>query len=246
MKVSFPQKNNFDTLTANLLNVGTVNNPVGGLALQYAGATRILLGATYVHFYDHLRLANNQGIIDTNDNMVLLPDHVGGITSLADVANSPTFNGIPVTARYLEGVANKQFVPCIPLGDFSNNPWEWTLSSYTATNLGADDLDFIFIVPLPTNLYSKRLYLKNVIVAVQDADIGDYVTNVTVEGIKLGSNITLNTSIVDIDTPGDPEIVFTAVDLSGYSQALVQLDCVNTDALDLNIAYVLIEAYYDT
>jgi len=142
------------------------------------------------------------------------------------------------------GSANAKYINCIIAG--GNLHSEYRLA-FGVVNIGADDFQVQYIIPLPPVIGILKLYIESVRVGIQNADAGDYL-----DRVRLVQWTAYSTISVKLDdgtnrtTPEEYDYDFAAVDFSGSKTNIVFLDCFATNAGDLNIAFVEVKYYYDT
>lgn len=193
-----------------------------------------------------LRLMIGANIKDALANVLIAPDGAGAITTLANVISATTFNSEKVITPPLYGVANKDYVPCFYIGDIINSGQVFESTTYSISNAAAATAKWMFGLPLPTALYGKKLYVKNLLVNLMDADVSDYITTARVMGLSYASQTVLNEDLTDITAVTAKIYTFSAVDASSYDLVVVTLDltCPNDATVDINT--VAVEVYYDT
>lgn len=144
------------------------------------------------------------------------------------------------------GSANKQWVTCV-LGGM--NFTEYSRNWDAIRNRGADDMDIVFDIPLPYTLPGgHNLVLTQFRIGITDADIDDYVDRIRIYSYTLANppvGATLYTSDINRVTPGVYTSNHADKTVGGnYSKINYLVDCVNTNALELDVASFEVEYYY--
>jgi len=143
------------------------------------------------------------------------------------------------------GSANAAWVPCSLVGWDPDDKGEYT-NLGTWTNVDNTTCYLTFLNLLPTNKGSLKLYISGTRVSLADADVGDYMASVKLEGEGNYGQTLLNTDSSANTTAGLQTDTFAAIDCSSYPSTRVRIQTVNTNAGDLDIQYVQVQAYYDT
>lgn len=167
---------------------------------------------------------------------------VASVTASGDVLVNSTKS---LSDASMIGSSNAAYVPCS-----FHHGYYYTFSS-TSTglyNTSGDDMDLIYVLPLPPSLNGLKLYINGTRIKVNEAGAAYYVDNTYVIAASAGSP-----AIIDTDTTNKGAIgasqywadSFTAIDCSSYSELSVRLDCVNsTVSGNLYIDHVSIKCYY--
>ena len=166
----------------------------------------------------------------------------GDFTVTGDVITSSVYS---LEEALMLGSANAAWVPCSLVGWDPDDKGEYT-NLGTWTNVDNTTCYLTFLNLLPTNKGSLKLYISGTRVSLADADVGDYMASVKLEGEGNYGQTLLNTDSSANTTAGLQTDTFAAIDCSSYPSTRVRIQTVNTNAGDLDIQYVQVQAYYDT
>lgn len=244
VNIQFPQKSSFGTLTATKIVCAALDTPAGDMVLSRGGSARLTLSSALVTTHRNLQLDSNRSLVDDASNVLLDPDDAGGITSLADVANAPTFNGIAVTEGPLVGAANKWWQACIFSFDAAERTYLTETSPVVLTNPTSGEWKPVFQVPMPCMIAAKKLYITGIRVDLDDADGSNYVDSVEMYGKKASGEDWIKNLPTDLDTIDTHEQTFAAIDCSAYRGIIVMLDCEIATASTLDVNSVEVQCYY--
>jgi len=159
----------------------------------------------------------------------------GAVTSAAGATAS-------MQALLMYGAANAAWVPCSYEGCYFASYAE-IAGAGQVLNTGATDMTLFFLLPLPTVKGSLKLYISGTKFGLEDADADDYVNNVKIWGITDSATI-LDTDATNYDSAGVKTDTFTAVDCSSYDHIKIEVECVNTNASDLDVHNIKLRCYY--
>ena len=174
---------------------------------------------------------------------------VDGVDIAAHEANVATHSDLTITGAQIEdllmfGSANAAWVPCAYEGCYFASYAE-IAGAGQVLNTGGNDMTLFYLLPKPTLKGSLKLYISGTKFGLEDADAGDYVNNVKIWGITSTATI-LDTDATNYDSAGVKINTFTAVDCSSYDHITIEVECVNTNASDMDIHNIKLRCYYDT
>jgi hypothetical protein len=164
-----------------------------------------------------------------------------GNLQLEDGTDTVTLTNIADLLMF--GSANAAWVPCAFEGTTQIGKWTHDVNG-RLLNVDAQDFYATYLCPLPTTKGSLKLYVAGTQVSLNDADAGDKVDDTFVFGLTSTTVDELDRLQTDRTTAGDHEDTFTAVDCSGYVQIKLLLNCIVTDANQLDINGVSLKCYY--
>jgi len=194
----------------------------------------------------------------TSDRTPVRPDKIRGqhmekiqVTMLELLVSSGSAYGAGVTSTLLTalqaltmyGAANAAWVPCAFEGGNVQADYEINVTG-TITNTGAGAMGLIFTLPYPPTKGSLKLYVSGTEVGLDDADASNFVTAVYVLGITFDTQAVIDVVGTNLTTIAAHQDTFTAVDCSSYDKVIVNVECTNPNAGNLDISYVTIRCYY--
>jgi len=141
------------------------------------------------------------------------------------------------------GTDNAAYIPTEPV--FGANRQFNT--SWTIENIDGTDTYWYFYLLMPTNKTGLKLHVRGWEMGLQDADAGDMVDAVVIQGLTHSSAAVINDKDdVDYKTIGRHAWSFAEVDCGAYHRVQGRLHGVFTDPGDLAISYFNILCFYDT
>ena len=154
---------------------------------------------------------------------------------------------VTITGAYLEdllmfGSANAAWQPCVFEG--SNTADKFYPNGGYISNRDNTDGQMRFILPLPTNKGSLKLYISGSQVDIFDADAANKIDTVTIYGILETGISQLDQNTDDITAQDSREDPFAAVDCSGYNGVILWVAAVVADANALDISGISLRCYY--
>jgi hypothetical protein len=163
----------------------------------------------------------------------------GAVTSAAGTTAS-------MQALLMYGSANAAYVPCVFEVEGTAVIGKVGYSSGTAmlANVDGSDMVLRYVLALPTNKGSLKLYTTGFRISIYDADADDYVTSVKMYGMDHDTVTSLLEDATDRTAQGVYTSTVAAADCSSYKQIVVLVGCFNTNAADLDIACVEVNCYY--
>jgi hypothetical protein len=200
------------------------------------------LGLTITDFLDEDNMASDSAVALASQQSIKA--YVDGKTDELTDIGDVTATGAQLEDLLMFGSANAAWVPC-PLEFVGGSAAFFAMSgNLSLYNLGADDGNIIYAVPLPPAKGSLKLYISGTRVSLADADGGDYVDTTYVVGMGDTTITVLDNDATNKTTVALHEDTFTAVDCSSYGAVKVLLVVVCSNANDLDIQYVAVRAYY--
>ena len=156
---------------------------------------------------------------------------------------APSLTQAQLEDLLMYGSANAAWVPCAFEGGNVQADYEINVTG-TITNTGAGAMGLIFTLPYPPTKGSLKLYVSGTEVGLDDADASNFVTAVYVLGITFDTQAVIDVVGTNLTTIAAHQDTFTAVDCSSYDKVIVNVECTNPNAGNLDISYVTIRCYY--
>ena len=149
-----------------------------------------------------------------------------------------------IPAALAIGSANKRYIACICDGG-NLHTYYYVLIRFG--NLGANDFNLIFTVPLPTTIGNLKLYIDRIRVGIADADADDYLNHLYLDihtAYNTFSNKYNNATdrIIGGEYDYDPP---TAIDCSTAKRVQIRLSIISTTAGQFALSYLQVRYYYD-
>ena len=150
------------------------------------------------------------------------------------------------------GSANAEYVDCC----FNGTNIIYGSSDVRATQRGAlgstsgVDCTLGYILPIPKTRGGLKLYATKIRLELMDADADDYVDSVEMYGLTNAGQtaIAVTNGTTNRTAAGSYEYDLTAspVDLSSYTHVAIQVVCVFTGNLELDVLNPSVKVYYDS
>jgi len=262
-------KNTSDTMTGTLTAGGVI--PVDDLSDDLGSGTKTWQDIFVLNIKDsagaicaytgggRLYLNAGTGVNDIDTVMAGAPTHdqlltASAIKTYADAAGGAphdiaSHTDITATGPQLEsltmfGNANKAWVPCI--FELTNVVGKVTSSGWTIRNVDDTDVMLQFRLPIPTNKNGLKLYVDAIRVGIQDADAGDYLTQVRVRGVVFDASVDIHNDPDNYTAQQEySELLSDGLeDCSVYTNVIVNVYLFCTNASDIDIVYANLRCYY--
>lgn len=149
-------------------------------------------------------------------------------------------------ADLMIGAGNSAWIPCMFIGiQDSNDDSYYIYQSTNIRNTGATDVDYAFVLPLPTNRGGRKLYINTFRLYCGLLNGTNYVTRVSVKGIyDDASPVNEWLDSTDKTTSGQIDYDLSDLDVSGYDQINLEVQTTVATAGYTRISGVWIECYY--
>jgi hypothetical protein len=189
-------------------------------------------------------IVGGDDIKDSSSATVISFNGAGAIDTLAAphaLLTDTTLTGAQLEDLLMFGSANAAWVPCIFQVE---SPKSEVYGAYSIRNVGANDQNLSYVLPLPTNKGGLKLYISGIRVGIIGANGTNFITRMRVYGLVYNTVTTLDDDTTDYNSAQLVDESFAAVDCSSHNQIVVQLDTTVANAGALNIVFVELECYY--
>ena len=157
---------------------------------------------------------------------------------------SPSITGTNIADLLMFGAANAAWVPCAFELGTAVGKVEVAASAFIS-NVDGTNMNLRYLVPLPTNKGSLKLYITKVKAEIHDADVDDFITSLYLWGQDNTGLTDLYHDFTNIDSAqAKTWTLGAAVDCSSYASCFVFVYLDLTDANDFDLADVSVECYY--